>query len=309
MTEIVEIGASIVGEGIKLSAESFTRRHKLILLTVSMVSLALFYGVSKLFKIPAYPHFSASLFQQPMTYATLLVVAVIYLASVLACSTLAGRVRFDAGLFCTSIGLYVLSFRGGPVRFALFNSSGAGVFLSLFFEMLFLAALVVAGSMLLQLLASRHLLSREKPIETEIDHSGPISQQILGMATNAIMICIFLLVLGQSDRKAQIVCALVAACTVGAGVGYYVAPAPRAAWFWSAPLLVGALGYVLTYLNAGAGWTTGEVRGAFAPLARAMPLDYASIGVASSIFGYWISRQWAHEHEQDSIDDDAADAK
>ena len=34
-------------------------------------------------------------------------------------------------------------------------------------------------------------------------------------------------------------------------------------------------------------------------LGRPLPVDYASVGVAGSLLGYWTSRRWHHEKDHD----------
>jgi hypothetical protein len=45
---------------------------------------------------------------------------------------------------------------------------------------------------------------------------------------------------------------------------------------------------VWAYVSPG-DWQIGQ---AGVPLARALPLDYASAGPAGAILGYWMSRRW-----------------
>jgi len=44
-------------------------------------------------------------------------------------------------------------------------------------------------------------------------------------------------------------------------------------------------------------WKSGQGGGLLAPLARPLPLDYASLGTAGAILGYWTSRQWQRAKE------------
>ena len=43
----------------------------------------------------------------------------------------------------------------------------------------------------------------------------------------------------------------------------------------------------------------GIVGGMVPPLARPLPLDYASMGPAGAMLGYWVSRSWHLEREHD----------
>jgi len=53
------------------------------------------------------------------------------------------------------------------------------------------------------------------------------------------------------------------------------------------------IGYVSCYFRPD-GIEVGRTSGYFAALARPLPLDYASVGVAGSLMGYWISSRWHH---------------
>ena len=45
---------------------------------------------------------------------------------------------------------------------------------------------------------------------------------------------------------------------------------------------------------------TGLGAGQMSPLGRALPLDYASVGPAGAMLGYWISRGWERAKETDT---------
>ena len=59
-------------------------------------------------------------------------------------------------------------------------------------------------------------------------------------------------------------------------------------WYWVGPILVGLIGYIGCYMNPH-GWELGQPTGTFAPLARPLPICYASFGMAGALFGYWMS--------------------
>jgi hypothetical protein len=61
---------------------------------------------------------------------------------------------------------------------------------------------------------------------------------------------------------------------------------------------VAIIGYVLA-LVGGAPKVGGMPAGAIPALARPLPLDYAAIGTAGSLLGYWTSRKWLHEREEE----------
>ena len=62
--------------------------------------------------------------------------------STIICTLIAGSVRTDAGLFCTALGLIIVSLRGGAMRYTLFEAGGSGVFYKLAVELVLLFALI-----------------------------------------------------------------------------------------------------------------------------------------------------------------------
>ena len=65
------------------------------------------------------------------------------------------------------------------------------------------------------------------------------------------------------------------------------------------------VGYLYTYQYGAHNAAIGEPAGIFASLARPMPLDYASVGVAGSLMGYWVGRK-QHRDRLNEADEAAA---
>ena len=55
------------------------------------------------------------------------------------------------------------------------------------------------------------------------------------------------------------------------------------------PLLTGVIGYALAAMGQVSNLNIGLPTGTVAALARPLPLDYASVGIAGAILGYWMS--------------------
>jgi hypothetical protein len=283
------------------TSTAFNRLEK----TLGGIGIALSFGafwfVGWLCRIPVYLHFSASLLQQPGMISMVLMTAFVYAILVLATSLIAGRIGFDAGLFCGSIGLCALSARGGPMRFTLQASAGREVWVMLVIEIALLGA-IASGAWLLQCLLRHHGWLHDdshRHVVAEIHES--LDQRLLSLATNVVVTGATLCLLCQTDRKAQAIIAVGGASFFGTVVAYLLVPTRPSPWYWSAPLLVGAIGYLMQYFGKGAGWEIGEVRGALGALARPLPLDYAGSGIALAIIGYWASRRWQHERETSAV--------
>src|SRR5439155_21554171 len=98
------------------------------------------------------------------------------------------------------------------------------------------------------------------------------------------------------DRKAQVVWSVAIASLVSSLAAHSLFPARPSIWFWAAPFIVGVIGYAVAGFG-GPPLPGGEVGGALPALPRPLPLDYASVGTAGALVGYWTSRKWQHEHE------------
>jgi hypothetical protein len=102
--------------------------------------------------------------------------------------------------------------------------------------------------------------------------------------TGAIM-----LLLAATDSKKQVLVSAFLGGLIGAALADYAAPHRQALrWYWVGPLVVAAIGYLLAYANSTPN-TNGLPMGAFAALARPLPLDYASMGAAGALLGYWVA--------------------
>jgi hypothetical protein len=75
-------------------------------------------------------------------------------------------------------------------------------------------------------------------------------------------------------------------------------PSRPSLWFLGAPLIVGLLGYLFAWVG-GTNLPGGEVGGYAPALGRPLPIDYASMGTAGTILGYWTSRHWEHERNRE----------
>ncbi|HEX3358698.1 MAG TPA: hypothetical protein VHS31_17105 [Tepidisphaeraceae bacterium] len=279
------------------SAFAFAAQFEKTLLTIGgLICFALFWASGRLFRIPVTPHLSASLLQQPTLASTLVIAAIVYAVSVLIGTIICGKVGFDAGLFCASIGLLALSARGGSMRFTLFSATGSGIWISLAIEISVLAVFVVGGWMIQRSLSLGGLMASDRERNQMLEVHDAIDQKLLAFATNVVVIAALMMILSASDRKMQAVCAVASSSFIATVLAYYLVPTEPSAWYWAAPIAVGAIGYLFQYFGNTNGWRIGEPQGTFAALARPLPLDYVGSGVAFSIFGYWSARKWHREN-------------
>jgi hypothetical protein len=292
-----EVSTEITEEILQVSSARFTSQEKYLALAGSILSLAAFWLSGAIFRIPTYHGFSASLVQQPTLITTLTVTAIVYAACVVISGLITRSIAFDGGVFCACIGLCALSIRGGPMRYTLFETPIASVWTKLIVELVILATFLAGGTIIqLALLRKRLIYSDDhRHVVTELRRS--VDQRCFALLANVIVTAALMMLLAQTDRKAQVIGALLISSYLGTLAAYYLVPTRPSAWYWSAPIIVGILGYITQSLGNGSAWQIGQVRGTFAALARPLPLEYAGAGVASAIVGYWMSRRWQHERE------------
>jgi hypothetical protein len=272
------------------------RTRQRLAFTVGCVACGLItLWLSRMLKIPVAPGRGGALLQQPAWPIAIGITWVAILAGTLLSSIVASRVHYEGGLFCACVGLALLAARMGPMRFALFNSTvGPKLYLLMALELLLLFVAIAVAWLILRLLTRSGVLPPELP-PNQIEPEEPIDQKLLALAAQVIVTVIALLLLGRSDQTAQALAAVGISSYLAALAAHHFVPTQPSIWFWLGPLVVGVLGYLLQFFSP-SDWMIGDARGFFAPLARATPLDYASLGTAGALLGYWTSQRWQQTH-------------
>jgi hypothetical protein len=197
-----------------------------------------------------------------------------------------------------------LSIRGGPIRYTLFDANPS-VFTWLAIELFALFAIFGIGWLLVLKLRDFGLTRQDdrdfKP------HDEQLGQKLIATAVQAVATLALLSMFARTDQKAQALAAVGVSSMLGSIVAILVAPTRPSVWYWPGPLLVGLLGYLWSTMNPSL-LTLGQPSGYFAALARALPLDYASAGIAGAMLGYWFGRAWTHEEEPEPQRDGNAHA-
>lgn len=269
-------------------------RTRLLLATASVVCFGLFWWLGAAFGIPSHRVVGASLlWQAPATVVgDLLLTAVGLIVAVVLGTALAGTLRFDAGLFAACLGLLALSVRGGTLGDVLrTQGAGPGLYLLLALELLLLDGFIGLAWSVLWLLHGRGWLQADVFRDGVADLNEPLAQKITATITHALIFFITMTLLARTDAKAQVGLSVALAGLLGSIGAHTLFPVQPSIWYWISPLIVGVVGYVAGYISPD-GWIIGQANGALAPLARPLPLDYASLGVAGAIAGYWIARDW-----------------
>jgi len=273
-------------------------RPRLLLLAAIVVSVLVFHFASQLFRVPAYPHYGGVLIGESNPIIATVVVAVTLVAAVLLSTLVAGTVRFDAGLFCGVIGMATLSTRSGTVGDVLRQTAGANslvIFLHFALELVLLYAFVSIAWSILWSLHSGGLLKADEFRDGVEDTDEPLVFKISAFAMQAGVMALGMFLFAQTDAKSQVLAAIGISSFVGACIAYYMYPISPSPWLWTGPLVVGCAGYIVAYFQVSPTdtlWQTGHLTHTLAPLARPLPIDYATLGPAGAILAYWLSRRW-----------------
>jgi len=244
--------------------------------------------------IPPLSRFDGSLLSHNPAAGLFVVIIGLLVCSLLG-TFLAGGVRFDAGLFAATAGLAALSLRGGSIENVIYEGGGASsIYFTLALETAILAALV-AGVWAMLLAMGRSpvfglTLLPDASGETSEKPAPTLNDCLSAAFINAMAFAFLMLLLCRSDAKYQCLAAVGMASIISA-FGVHNMFSVRPSWiFWYGPLAVGIIGYLIAGCSNCPGIEIGHPVGMFAALARPLPLDYASVGVAGSIMGYWMSR-------------------
>lgn len=264
------------------------QRTRLLLSIGAIVCYAIFWRLSKQFDVPDEPGYGISLLLQPSLIGGLLVVLLGLVAAVVAGTVIAGRVRYDAGLFCAGLGLMAVTIRGGTLVDVLHQRPVASTFLIFVVETAVLWVFVAAAGWVIgRLRAVPFLRDPHLPLEIDVErvemdwtkahHIGALVMQVVVMG-------LVVGLLSQSADKAQALVSVFVGGLVGTMLaGNYYAELRRPAYTCAGPALVAIIGYLWAYLSP-AGLAIGHTNTA---LARPVPLDYLSAGCAGAILGAW----------------------
>src|SRR4051812_10850649 len=227
-----------------------SNRTKILLLVGLIFSAAAFVFTSRTFRVPASPRFDASILAQPYPFAALAVVAAPPLAPVLLSTLISGTIRFDAGLFCATLGMTALVARSGRMgdilrQFA--HLDRPTFFLHLALELVALYAFVaIAWSLLWALHSGGHLKADEFRDGVE-DTDEPLLFKISALLMQVGVMTVGILVVAQTDDTTQTLLAVFCSAVVGALCAYYMYPISPSPWLWVGPMIVGVIGYTVGY--------------------------------------------------------------
>jgi hypothetical protein len=133
-------------------------RAKIIVGGASAIAFVLCWVAGRIFDVPTFKGFSASLLTQPAWLTSLLIAAIAFALCAGIGTLIAGRVRPDAGIVVACFGWLAFTLRGGPMHATLHSDPSPGVFLILIVEMIILTVIAaVVAAAVRYLLRSREL--------------------------------------------------------------------------------------------------------------------------------------------------------
>jgi hypothetical protein len=270
------------------------RRTQFFVLLACVICFLLFWWAGRALRIPVDVGFEDSLLQQPHWPLVMLSEYVLFVVCLLLGTLIAGWTWPFAGVFSATIGLIALSARGGPMRYVLFraaaNGSAQRAYLLLMAEQVLLfVPIAIAWWALHRRYDARLPVPQSTGAEDTKDAAAP--NTLMAVVTQLLAMGFVVLLFVPTDSKKQVLIGVFIAGIVGSALAEYLFPDRKAGGlYWVGPLLVGFIGYLLAHW-AGADFTIGIPQGNFAPLARVLPLDYASAGAAGALLGYWVGAE------------------
>jgi hypothetical protein len=246
-----------------------------------------FWYVGSTFTIPAVRGYAGSLLQGAAV-ANVLLIAIAYASIAAAASLLLGRIRPGIGVFAASFGLAAISVRGGTVSSVL-RDLGASATYSMFLGETVLLAAIAAGAMLL----SRFLAPLPPLAILHDDEPAKGSDRLISVGLQTAITLVLVMVLGQSDVKGQALASVGIASLVATLVADNSLPVGFTPLAVMAPFVAALVGYA--WALTASGGSADPANG----LVTALPLDYASFGVAGTMMGHWMTHQWREEAEEE----------
>jgi len=266
------------------------------LLLVAGLCYAAFQGLRNVVQIPSVTGISGSVFQDGAIGAFVLV-ALLFVSLTFIATQLARGFRADAGLFCATFGLLAIPLHGGDVRNVLLTAGGTSqVYWLLAAEMICLGLLVMAGYWVVLKFNALKTTPTTAAASVVVDTFRDRALTILMQAAAMIGI---LSIIGQSPAKGQALIGCGAAALLASLLVHQIQRVQGSIYYIVGALLGAVIAYVVTAFST-VGADVADPRGYLAAAARSLPLHYATLGVAGSIYGYWVSVIWANSTETET---------
>ena len=268
----------------------YTRR--LLLVGGALAAVGIVLLACGLFGLPSYPGLSGSILSDLHPLGGMATLMIALLLGGLVGGVIAGRVRFDAGVFCAAFGLLAYTLRGGRMQTVLFADPVRGTYLTLAIETAALFGTLFCVWLLLDRLRQAGWVSDRAYLRDPAAVDESADQKLLATLAQAGVMAVLALVLCKSDDKRQVLAGLLVASYLATLVADRFVPARPSPYLFLGPGLVGVAGYVVSYFTASPGQLViGQASGLLAALARPLPVDYASAGVIAALAAYWTAER------------------
>lgn len=279
-----------IGTVVEGTSLAFTRNQRLRLLAIGVISYvasAVVFSYLPLFRTPG---FGGSLLvaENPIISLTKLFV---WTAIVFAVASWAGRsIRPDVGLFAAAIAFFAARRSGGMARELYVAHPVASTFTLLVVELALLTVFLGLLHAATRYFVADGKLKDDVALDGVLPKEEPTGQKFLALSIHALVFSVIVLLTVRGDEPMQVTWMLVTASLLASMCTVRFIPATPSGFFWMGPLVAGVVAYLITRFGGTANLPIGEPSGYCAALARALPLDFASAGVAGSLYGYWIGR-------------------
>ena len=230
---------------------------------------------------------------------SLIAIAILFPVLTIIGGIIAGSVRFDAGLYVAAVALSLFSIHSGTMHDILFDGAHPTLFLGLAGELIVLYLIIALARLTLVPLNRLGLLANDAVRDPSQPCDSSLGNRLSAVVVQIVVMTAMELLVARSDDKQQAIAAVFIGGWLGAAMARWSFPVDEAAYYWIGPLVVGCFGYVAAFMDP-SGWQTGSLNGWLAGLARPIPLDYATAGLAGSILGYWVGRRWQHMPEAET---------
>ena len=269
---------------------TFSRGQRIALASIGIAAYGLGALASDALHIFADVGHGASLLNDPASLVAVIKTAVVVLVIGIA-GMIAGRsIRPDVGLFAAAIALLAIRRVGGPAREVYLTAPTSGTLIRLAVESALLAGMLAAVFLIGRRAVAAGWVADDDVADGVRVETEPVGQRWLAFATQALVVFVLMSILCRSDERMQVTATLAIAAVLAAVCTVRFIPATPSVYFWLAPLALSTLGYAVAAISKQPLLTIGEPSGAFASVLRSLPLDFASAGVAGSLYGYWVGR-------------------
>ncbi len=250
--------------------------------------------------IPFVPGHSDTIVYHPWAYLAIPGALVAFGVAVTLGTIIVGRYRGEAGFFVACLGLTAFTLRGGTLGDMLQMHPYPGVYWMLIVESLLWLAAMVGGSWIVRRMPwAGPAVGDGEPLDdtalAEVRH--PVGTAVAAVAAQLLVTAAGVWLLAPTDEKAQVLVAVFAASAAGTAIGGRFFQGPK--WIvttCAGPLVVGMLGYAMAWADP----KGLEIALSGVPLARPLPIDWASAGCAGAILGGWMGAEY-HIHWIDQM--------